>query len=71
MGQAFVISAGGGRKTELLVQSCPFIEGLLADRVQWLLWGLVLSLSFSGFVSVTENMWMWSSKFSFSTNTGL
>lgn len=42
---------------------CPFIEGLLADRFQWLLWGLVLSLSFSGFVSVTENMWMWSSKF--------
>lgn len=42
---------------------CPFMEGLLTDRFQWLLWGLVLSLSFSGFVSVTENMWMWSSKF--------
>lgn len=50
-------------KQSCCYRPCPFIEGLLADGLQWLLWGLVLSLSFSGFVSVTENMWMWSSKF--------
>lgn len=50
--------------------TAPSYQGVLADRFQWLLspaggrsvrWllrGLVLSLSFSGFVSVSENMWM-------------